>query len=207
MKRNIVNSSPDVYENIDLDQTIVQQVLAGDVNAFAHLVTRYQTSVYNLCKKMLQNENEAEDAAQEVFLRAYQQLHTYQTERKFSSWILSIASHFCIDLLRRRHPTMDLDEIMFWKTSQEPEPEEMAVSGEERGEVRELLKKLPEKYRMMIVLRYWYDLSYEEIAKTTALTLSNVKSRLFRAREILAKELQNTNPAEILPQKFIFGNR
>jgi RNA polymerase sigma-70 factor (ECF subfamily) len=82
----------------------------------------------------------------------------------------------------------------------------MVVSGEARGEVRELLKKLPEKYRMMIVLRYWYDLSYEEIAKTTALTLSNVKSRLFRAREILAKEIQSKNPAEIFPQKFIFGN-
>jgi RNA polymerase sigma-70 factor (ECF subfamily) len=171
------------------DESLVQQVISGNTEAFAHLIDRYKVAVYNLCARMLNDPYEAEDASQEVFLRAYNQLHTYQPGRRFSTWILSIASHYCIDLLRRRRPTTDLDSIAFWKASDQPEPEESAVTSENRDEVRELLRKLPEKYRTVTILRYWQDLSYEEIAETTGLSVATVKTRLFRARELLAKEL------------------
>jgi RNA polymerase sigma-70 factor (ECF subfamily) len=172
------------------DELLVQQVLSGNADAFARLIDRYKVAVYNLCARMLHDQDEAEDASQEVFLRAYNQLHTYQPGRRFSTWILSIASHYCIDLLRRRRPVMDLDSIAFWKASDQPEPEETAVAAENRDEVRELLKKIPEKYRSVTILRYWQDLSYEEIAEATGLSVATVKTRLFRARELLAKELE-----------------
>ena len=171
------------------EEAIVRRVLAGETEAFAELIDRYKVAVYNLCARMLHDPSEAEDAAQEVFLRAYNQLASYQTGRRFSTWILSIASHYCIDLLRRRRPSVDIDSIAFWKQSDAPEPEEVAVVGETRDEVRELLNKLPDKYRGVTVLRYWQDLSYEEIAEATGLSVGTVKTRLFRARELLAKEL------------------
>ncbi len=172
------------------DEALVRRVLNGEVEAFSSLIERYKVAVFNLCSRMLNDPDEAEDASQEVFLRAYNQLHTYQPGRRFSTWILSIASHYCIDMLRRRRPVMDLDSIAFWKASDQPEPEESAVAGENRDEVRDLLKKLPEKYRSVTILRYWQDLSYEEIAEATGLSVATVKTRLFRARELLAKELE-----------------
>ncbi|MBN9391653.1 MAG: sigma-70 family RNA polymerase sigma factor [Chloroflexi bacterium] len=178
------------------EEAIVSRVLAGDVEAFAELIDRYKVAVYNLCARMLGDPTEAEDAAQEVFVRAYTQLKSYTPGRKFSTWILSIASHYCIDLLRRRKPSVDLDTIAFWKQSDQPEPEERALTGEVRDEVRDLLNKLPDKYRGVTILRYWNDLSYDEIAQATGLSVATVKTRLFRARELLAKELEKQRQGE-----------
>jgi RNA polymerase sigma-70 factor, ECF subfamily len=172
------------------EEAIVARVLAGDTEAFSELIDRYKVAVFNLCARMLGDPTEAEDAAQEVFVRAYTQLHSYQPGRRFSTWLLSIASHYCIDLLRRRKPVVDLDAIAFWKQSDQPEPEETALTTEARDEVRELLAKLPEKYRGVTVLRYWNDMSYDEIAEATGLSVATVKTRLFRARELLAKEIE-----------------
>ena len=187
------------------EEAIVNRVLGGDTEAFSELIDRYKVAVFNLCARMLNNPTEAEDAAQEVFVRAYTQLHSYQPGRRFSTWILSIASHYCIDLLRRRKPQVDLDAIAFWKQSDQPEPEETALTSETRDEVRELLNKLPEKYRGVTVLRYWQDMSYEEIAEASNLSVATVKTRLFRARELLAKELekqrQSGNQAEQDPPR------
>ncbi|MEI7556264.1 sigma-70 family RNA polymerase sigma factor [Candidatus Chlorohelix sp.] len=207
LDKNITIEFPDENEkNIDLDDNdLVRLILQSDNNAMAQLITRYQVSVYNLCRRMLHNQQEAEDATQEVFLRVYQQIHTYNIDRKFSTWILSIAAHYSIDLIRRKRPVSDLEEIISWKASQDPDPEDMAVSGEEREEVREQLKKLPGKYRMVLVLRYWYDFSYEEISKATSLSISNVKIRLFRAREILAKQMAGSQPALKSSGKLAFG--
>jgi RNA polymerase sigma-70 factor (ECF subfamily) len=192
--------------NINLDDNeLVKLILQGDNNSMAQLINRYQVSVYNLCRRMLHNQQEAEDATQEVFLRVYQQLHTYNIDRKFSTWILSIAAHYSIDLIRRKRPVSDLEEIISWKASLDPDPEDMVVSGEERDEVREQLKKLPSKYRMVLILRYWYDFSYEEISKATLLSISNVKIRLFRAREILAKQMAGSQPALKAAGKLAFG--
>lgn len=171
------------------DEMLITRVLNNDREAFANLVEKYKAAVYNHCYRRLHSPEEAEDAAQEVFLRAYNQLHTYQFGRRFSSWLLSIAAHYCIDLLRRRRPTMDLDSIAFWKSSDQPEPEEFALTEETRDEVRDLLKKLPDKYASVVALRYWQDMSYSEIAEVTGLSVGTVKTRLFRARELLAKEL------------------
>lgn len=195
------SATPVVSESNREDETLVRRVLAGDTEAFANIVERYKVAVYNLCLRMLHNPEEAEDAAQEIFLRAYNQLSSYTPGRRFSTWILSIASHYSIDMLRRRRPTTDLESIEFWKASDKPEPEESAITSETRDEVRELLTKLPEKYRAVTILRYWQDMPYDEIAETTGLSVATVKTRLFRARELLAKELdkqrRNGNTAQL----------
>lgn len=171
------------------DRISVQAALGGDQSAFADLVTRYQSAVYNMAYRMLGDPTEAEDAAQEVFVRAWNQLRTFQIERRFSTWLLSIASHHCIDMLRRRKPTAPIDDVALFIPSEAPEPDELALQGEQRELVQRLLKTLPEKYRIVTVLRYYNDLSYDEIARTTGLTESAVKTQLHRARRMLAEQM------------------
>ena len=174
------------------ESILVQRTLAGDQVAFTCLVETYQNSVYNLAYRMLGDPAEAEDAAQETFLRLYTRLGTYDPRRKFSSWILSIASHYCIDRLRRRkHTQVSLDETSSWRwlPSREEAPEESALRGEQSEEIRQLLEQLPPHYRAVMVLRYWHDMSYEEIAATLGATQGTVKSRLHRARTMLAERV------------------
>jgi len=138
---------------------------------------------------MLGNAAEAEDAAQETFLKAYTRLKTYDSERKFSSWLLAIASHHCIDRLRQRRFALSLDELPPWRwlSSSSRRPEEIVIRSEERDGVHQLLDQLPPHYRAAVILHYWYDLSYQEIAEATETTESAVKSTLYRARRMLAQ--------------------
>ena len=161
----------------------------GEEVAFTRLVEAYQRPVYNLCYRMLGNPREAEDAAQEVFLRAYLKLETYDPARKFSSWLLSIASHHCIDRLRkRRMKLVSWDELPPWRWLPDaaPQPEEAMLAAEASQEVRDLLDTLAPDYRAAVVLKYWHNLSYEEIARTLDTTVSAIKSKLFRARRMMA---------------------
>jgi RNA polymerase sigma-70 factor (ECF subfamily) len=173
------------------EQTWVEQAVEGDRAAFGRLVEAYQKPVYNLAYRMLGNPLEAEDAAQEAFVRAYSKLHTYRPERKFSTWLLSITSHHCIDRLRRRRFVwLSLDEPLppASLASEHGLPEEAALRGETRDEVRVLLSGLEPTYRAPIVLRYWHELSYSEIADTLGITVAAVKSRLHRARLKMARQ-------------------
>ncbi len=170
----------------------------GDQTAFMNIVDAYQRPVYNLCYRMLGDATEAEDAAQETFLRAYTKLDTYQQSRKFSSWLLSIASHYCIDRLRRRRFQMvSWDDLPPWRwlPTTEPQPEEVTLTRESQDALRDLLDELPSDYRAAIVLRYWHDMSYDEIADTLDTTVSAIKSRLFRARQMMASVAEQTETA------------
>lgn len=163
----------------------------GDHEAFARLVDTYKTPVYSIAYRMLRNTAEAEDAAQEIFLRAYTKLATYDRQRKFSTWLLSIASNYCIDVLRRRRATLvELDEVAFALPSEAPGPERSALNREQREAVVRAINRLPDTYRLITVLRYYHDLSYEEIEQITGLTEATVKTRLFRARRQLEDLLE-----------------
>lgn len=164
----------------------------GDQNAFARLVEAYQAPIYNLAYRLLGNPTEAEDAAQEVFIRAYTKLDTCDPQRRFSSWILSIAAHYCVDRLRRRKgdwASLEDEAASFSLTDRQPRPEEVALQREQSAIIQDLLQRLPPSYRLVVTLRYWYDLSYEEIAAMTQSTESAVKSRLHRARQMMAAML------------------
>ncbi len=168
----------------------LEQVRRGDQAAFGRLVEAYQRPVYNLAYRMLGNAVEAEDATQETFVRMYTKLNTYEPGRKLVSWVLSIASHYCIDRLRRRRVTwlsLDDDPVAAVLPSRRPGPEETAVRQEARAEVQESVIRLAPGYRVPVILRYWYDLSYEEIAETMGISVQAVKSRLHRARLQIAE--------------------
>jgi RNA polymerase sigma-70 factor (ECF subfamily) len=181
----------------------VQQTLAGDPQAFGELVQRYERDVFNLTYRMLNNRGEAEDAAQEAFLRAYSNLDRYDQNRSFKTWLLSIASNHCIDRIRRRRLTwLSLEEPLPPHpalTSDMPGPEEATLSNEKSMLVQELLDELSPDYRLAVVLRYWYDYSYAEIAEMLDTTESAIKSRLFRARQALAKELESKPISSLNP--------
>lgn len=175
------------------DHVLVRRALAGDQEAFTTLVEKYKDPVYNVAYRMLGNPTEAEDVAQETFVRAYTQLRTYKEAHRFSTWLLSIASHLSIDQLRRRRfLALPLENVPFldWIADLAVGPEQAAVQGETSDEMQGLLQQLPPKYRAVLILRYWHDLSYEEIANALRLTPALVKARLHRARELVARRMR-----------------
>ena len=175
----------------------VRAAIDGDQDAFAELVYTYQDSVYNLCYRMLYERTEAEDAAQEAFLRAYLNLQRYDPSRSFKTWLLTIASNHCIDRLRRRRlQWLSIDDPLpnLSLSSDEPEPEDATILSEQSKALQDLLNEVNPEYRAAVVLRYWYDYSYTEIADILDTTESAIKSRLFRARQILGEKL-NSNTA------------
>lgn len=181
------------------DAALVELVLNGDQDVFAVLVERYKDAVQNLAYRMLGNTTEAEDVTQETFVRAYTQLATYKPAHKFSTWLLSIASHLAIDQLRRRRfLALPLEDVPFleWIVDAGISPEQSALQGERQDEIQHYLQRLPAKYRAVIVLRYWHDFSYEEIAAALNLTSPLVKARLHRARELLARYMQQKSEFE-----------
>lgn len=174
------------------EQLWLEQARRGDKSAFGQLIEAYQGPVFNLAYRMLGNRGEAEEAAQEAFIRAYTRLDTYDPSRKFSTWMLSITSNYCVDLLRKRRALLlSLDQPLpahpALMSDRADNPEMQAADSEREEMVQALLEHLPEDYRQAVVLRYWYDLSYEEIAEVMDSSVSAIKSRLFRARRQLAE--------------------
>jgi RNA polymerase sigma-70 factor, ECF subfamily len=190
------------------EKTWIIQAQQGSDEAFTQLVETYQKPVYNLCYRMLGEPESAEDAAQETFLRAYQNLHRYDVSRSFGTWILSIAAHYCIDNLRKKKFKMfsmdaeNDDGAMFeLPDTSAPDPELESVKRELRDRLHLLLKDLDTTDRAAIIMRYWYDFSEIEIADSLNLTVSAVKSRLHRSRRALAGMWQEEMPLAIRPER------
>jgi len=159
-----------------------------DVEAFSQIVAAYQTPVFNLCYRMLGDPQEAEDAAQETFWRAFQALHRYDHSRSFLTWLLSIAAHYCIDQLRKRRTPVEsiqewMDEIL---PGSSPNPETQYTQLEESQRIQQLLMRLEPHERAVLILRYWYEMSELEMAEMLSISTSAVKSRLHRARQKMA---------------------
>ncbi len=167
--------------------------LRGDEDAFTILVETYKTPVYNLCYRMLGSPQEAEDAAQETFWRAYRNLKHYDTKRSFATWLLSIAAHFCIDQQRRRRlPTIELDELLDMENfapDPSPTPEKQALNIEEIEVIQHQLNGLNPTDRAVLIMKYFHEFSEEEICRALTISKSAVKSRLHRARQHMAELL------------------
>jgi len=190
------------------EKTWVIQAQQGSDEAFTQLVETYQKPVYNLCYRMLGEPEAAEDAAQETFLRAYQNLHRYDASRSFGTWILSIAAHYCIDLLRKKKFKMfsmdaenDDGTIFELPDVSAPDPEVESVKREQRDRLHLLLKDLDTTDRAAVIMRYWYDFSEVEIAQSLNLTVSAVKSRLHRSRRALAGMWQEETTPNTRPER------
>ncbi len=180
----------------------VHQAQQGNDESFTRLVEHYQTPVYNLCFRMLGEAESAEDAAQESFLRAYQNITRYDRQRPFATWLLSIAAHYCIDRLRRRKFGLisiddegeDDERPYELPDANAVNPEHEAIRREEQDLVHQSLQGIDATDRAALILRYWYDFSEVEIAENLNLTVSAVKSRLFRARKQMARLLEKNSP-------------
>jgi RNA polymerase sigma-70 factor (ECF subfamily) len=164
----------------------------GDEAAITALVETYQRSVYNVCYRMLREPTEAEDAAQEALIKAVTNLSSYDIDRPFKPWILRIASNECIDRIRRRKDAISLDGMgedgaWEWQPGNSPNPEHVVMRQERQARIRAMLDELSPTDRMVVTLFYWEGLPYAEISEVTSLTVSAIKSRLFRARRAMAE--------------------
>lgn len=180
----------------DEESTWIIQAQQGNSQVFGFLVEKYQRPVYNLCYRMLSNAEDAEDAAQESFFRAYKALKRYDRSRAFSTWLLSIAAHYCIDQIRRRRFQVVSVEDLPYQDIPDTEPgiESTYTRKEQQKRIRAVLDVLDATDRAAVVMYYWYDFSYEEIAESLSLTISAVKSRLHRARRAMAVQWTKNQP-------------
>lgn len=184
-----------------MDENLNQEinaVLRGDVEAFETIVQQFEERVYFVCYRILHNAQEAEDATQEAFLRAYTNLDRFDQSRKFSTWIFRIATNLCIDRLRKKKPDYSLDAtvpgtdgLTMYTTieSEHIQPDDQVVAEETENRVLHAIDKLPETYRLAVVLRYVEDRSLKEISEILQLPLNTVKSRVYRGRELLRQQL------------------
>ncbi len=173
------------------DRALLVRTRRGEVEAYSELVRRFQVSVFNVCYRLLGERREAEDLAQETFIRAYQRLETFDLERPFGPWIRRVAANLCYNHLQRREtPQTILDEEReLVAASPQPGPEELQEAAWRAERLRAAILGLPGPYRAVIELRHFQDLSYAEIARELDIPLSQVKSHLFRARKSLANSL------------------
>ncbi len=178
----------------------IKEVLKGDHNAFGEIVEIYKEKVFQLCYRMLGNRHEAEDMAQEAFVRAYVNIHTFNIKLKFSTWLYRIATNLCIDRIRKKKPDYHLDAevagteglTMYSQIAADTVmPEEELESLELQDTVQKEILKLPEKYRTVIVLKYIEELSLKEISEILDLPIGTIKTRIHRGREALRKQLSN----------------
>jgi RNA polymerase sigma-70 factor (ECF subfamily) len=174
------------------DRDLALQAQRGDANAFGELVRRYQTSVFNVCYRMLGERREAEDLAQEAFIRAYQRFDLFDAERSFGPWMRRVAANLCLNHLQvKRVPNFPLEDERDEPMGRALRNPELALEQVESAQtIREALQMLPAHYRAVIELRHFQDMRYAEIAEALKIPLSDVKSHLFRARRSLAKVLK-----------------
>lgn len=171
------------------ERELARRVSQGDHEAFGELVSRHQQAVFNAAYRVLGNVPDAEDAAQETFVRAYRFFGRFDPERPLAPWLKRIAVNICLNRLESEKPESALDEEA--AAAREPGPEAQAVIRQRDARVRLELARLPPRYRAVIELRHFQDLSYEDIARQLGRPVSSVKSDLFRARKLLAQTLKD----------------
>lgn len=170
------------------DYTLIQEVLAGNQDSFADLLGRYKNLVYSVIMRMVNDPEEANDLAQEVFLKVYRNLDRYQPTYKFSTWLIRIATNHVIDYRRKkRQETVNIDDVHL-EAAESDTPEAAYLRKEGKMNINAALQALPEMYRTPIVLYHQQGLSYQEIADMLGEPLSKIKNRIFRGRRML-KEL------------------
>ena len=183
-------------------EAVVERARQGDSEALAELYRLYGRRVFGLSRHLLGSTAAAEDARSEVFLRVQRTIDTYDASHPFSRWLLSVTSHYCVDVLRRRQVETRLfvaeedapaggvpaSEV----AGMSPSPLGQVLLDERRDEVREVIAGLPEQCRVPLVLRYYGEMSYEEIAAELGLRRNHVATLIFRAKQALRRTLASS---------------
>lgn len=190
------NLSPRAQE----DYNMVLKAIEGDQKAYAALMDRYRSSIFHMMLKMVNNRDDADDLTLEAFGKAFRKLSTYEPRYAFSTWLFKIAINNCIDTIRKKKlHLLSIDDTMNSEgttnftqviASNTLDPEEIFIRNQKVKLMRRVLSKLNHKYRLMIELRFFEEMSYEEIARELDIPLGTVKAQLFRAKEILYSLLQ-----------------
>ena len=180
-------------------QSLIKDALAGKQSAYEALLKRYKNGIYSMIYQMIRNREETEDLVQETFIKAFNSLENYNKNYAFSTWLYKIAFNHCIDAIRKKKlKTLPLDkpiklrngEVFHQVSDESQTPEADFLFTEKRKQIQKAIDNLPEKYRITIILRHKEERSYEEISQILNIPIGTVKARIFRAREILKKKLQ-----------------
>ena len=190
------------------DFALVQQALSGSQRAYNELVSRHRGGVYNQMYKMVNNREDADDLTQEAFGKAFYKLNSYTPNFAFSTWLYKIAINNCIDYKRKKRlPTLSIDDPIEPNSDHDfsgnlraeiLNPEEVVIREQKLEMMKNLVGTLNSKYKAMIELRYYEELSYDEISQRLTLPLGTVKAQLFRAKQILGEYLQQPGPSAYL---------
>ena len=181
------------------DYYLVRQAIeTGDQHAYAELMGYYRDSLYYTMVKMTGDPVDAEDLTIEAFGKAFKNLHQYTAEYAFSTWLFKIATNNCIDFVRKKHKNnmnimtgLEAETIQDTIRDSRPDPEEQFIIDQKISLMREVVQKLKPHYKKLIEMRYFKELSYEEIAVELNLPLGTVKAQLFRSREFLFNVMKN----------------
>ena len=181
---------------------ILRATEESDQKAYAELMERYRDSIYHLCRKMVFNDDDAEDLTMETFAKAFQRLQQYTPAFAFSTWLFKIASNHCIDFIRKKRiNALSLDRgiatdeggnIQFTIKDEAPDPIETLEKKQRVEKMRLVVSELKPRYRKLVELRYFEEYSYDEIALELDLPLGTVKAQLYRAREILSSVMEDS---------------
>ena len=199
---NLVNIRPlatfsafPLYYNVEMtsapEREWVRRAKQGDREAFGEIVQYHQQTVFNVAYRLLENIHDAEDATQEAFIRAYQFLDRFDLERPLTPWLKQIVVNVCLNRLEGQKSVSPLDDELAPIPDPHPGPEAATVLRDRDERIRFELHRLPPRYRLVIELRHFQDLSYEEIAKQLKQPISDIKSNLFRARKLLSERLKD----------------
>lgn len=182
------------------DDALVREAIGGSEKAYTKLVNKYERALHFYIMKMIKNQSKVEDLVQEVFVKAFDNLHSYNTNYAFSTWLYRIATNHTIDYLRKKKlKTLSIDESISSRDGememqlpdQDAQTDRNIIRTQRQKMVRKAIEELPEKYRDVIKLRHMQEKSYQEIADVLDLPLGTVKAHIYRAREMLYKALKD----------------
>ena len=182
------------------DQIYIDRVLQGDSNAFSFLINRYKDMVFTLVVKIVKNREDAEEVAQDSFIKAYQKLESFKGQSKFSTWLYTIAYRNALTKVRKKQvETTNIDSFVIdnHQDGHDFSQVEAIKSGEQQKYVRKAIDKLGQTDALLITLFYLHEKSIEEIQEITDMSQSNVKVRLFRARKRVSSELSTILKEEV----------
>jgi RNA polymerase sigma factor (sigma-70 family) len=181
------------------DEQLVDQIRQGDEEAYRFLVERHKQYIYTLVYRMVEHRETAEDLTQDIFIKLYRSLAQFRGDAKFTTWLYRLTSNLVTDYRRaqRRKPyEAIMDKMKGWFSNRQEEPEAVALQKEERQTVHKLLSELPDKYRLIIYLYHYKQLSYQEISDITQLPLKTIETRLYRGKSLLKQKWQEVRNLE-----------
>jgi RNA polymerase sigma factor (sigma-70 family) len=199
--------NPNFSDNAKNDFSLVEKAKEGNQKAYAELMQRYKDSIFFMVLKMVNNKDDAMDITVTTFAKAFENLEKYRPEFAFSTWLFRIATNGSIDFIRKKKLTTTSidsmggsgengDDRIFEIKSDVLNPEETSIKKQQTEQLKEIIDKLPARYKTLIVLRYFDELSYEEIAEQLDLPLGTVKAQLFRGRDLLSNILGKRKKSE-----------